>query len=101
FFSYAIVADKNFDAGAQLVTDTVGTDTGSVKRFYASLPLAYGGGPDERQDFHLYFGPNNIDLLSQYDQNLEKTIAIGWGPLRYIALFFIWIFHLLEGATAN
>ncbi len=52
------------------------------------------------QEYSFYFGPNDFNILKQYEKNgyeLQKLVYLGWGFLRYINYFAMWIFNFLEG----
>jgi YidC/Oxa1 family membrane protein insertase len=101
FFSMAIIGKKPFEGNAKLKTVPLPSDAAHVKYMEASLPMAYAAGPQETLGLQIYAGPNNIRIMDSYGPDLDRSIALGWGPLRYVTLFIIWVFHLLEGLTTS
>ncbi|MBX3101780.1 MAG: membrane protein insertase YidC [Bacteroidetes bacterium] len=101
FFSLAFIAGKSFEGNTRLKTVPLPKDSSHVKYMEATLPMAYAAGDQEVLNVQLYAGPNNIRIMDAYGPDLDRSIALGWGPLRYVTLFIIWVFHLLEGMTAS
>jgi len=103
FFQLALIAQDKFEGGGILRTKPLPQrrHTEAIKYMQANVALPYSGMPKEVHRLTLYAGPNNINILDAYGVSLDKTVRLGWGPLRYVTLFIIGVFHTLEGMTAS
>lgn len=99
FFSSAIIADKGF-AKSNLAETTDVTDTTNIKQMSAGVVLARS--VDGSYPVTFYFGPNQYSILKDQGYGLEKTINLGWGPLKYINRFAtLPIFNILKKFNWN
>lgn len=61
-----------------------------MKSFSAEMKLPFNANRGATADFHLYFGPNDYDILYAYDDKLNddvllnRIVAIGGGILRWV-----------------
>jgi YidC/Oxa1 family membrane protein insertase len=116
FFTLALISDDRFqNASLSIVPKQLldqqpalnlkgmplATPAGALKllRVEAALPLKKG--ESDSVSFRLFYGPNDISLMQSYNNRLDRVIQLGWGPLRYIALFIHYIFQLLESVISN
>lgn len=99
FFQLAFIAPKAFEGNGKVTAEPVpvSRQEEAVKYMATTLSLPYTGQAKESQRWTVYMGPNNINILDDYNVDLDRTVRLGWGPLRYVTLFIIWVFHLLEG----
>jgi len=117
FFSSALFASERFQNSSLKIvpnellsrfpaedqdgkTLSVPQDAVKLLRGDAALALT----PSNKTDsvsFRHYYGPNDISLMGNYDNNFDRVVQLGWGPLRYIALFFHFIFNWLQGFISN
>lgn len=74
---------------------------GSLKLLRAEMALPIQKGEVDSVSIRHFYGPNDISLMQTYGNRLDRVIQLGWGPLRYIALFIHYIFQLLESIIAN
>jgi YidC/Oxa1 family membrane protein insertase len=99
FFSSAIIADKGFTK-SNLAETTDVTDTTNIKQMSAGLTLARNA--DGSFPMTFYFGPNQYSTLKDQGYAFEKTIDLGWGPLKYINRFAtLPIFNILKKFNWN
>ncbi len=87
FFSSILVAKDRFKkadlSSVNLVEDESKT-AGFTKEFTSVMPLNLQGG-ELFQDMNWYYGPTDIEVLSQYeDLGLEDSIPFGWGIFGWI-----------------
>ena len=79
FFTSAIICDKGFlKDGAFVKTQADKGSLTHVKRMKTELNLPYSHSPNETFEMRYFFGPNQYNILKQYDLGLEKMINIGW-----------------------
>jgi len=79
FFTSAIICDKGFlKDGAFVKTQADKNSLTHVKRMKTELNLPYNHGANETFEMRYFFGPNQYNVLKQYDLGLEKMINIGW-----------------------
>jgi len=71
------------------------TDSIHTKQFKTTLPLVFKNGELDYK-MNWYYGPADYKILSNYDKNLDKIIALGWGVFGWINRFiFIPLFGFL------
>jgi len=59
---------------------------GTVERYDVSFRIPYGGGK-ETQNFQVYIGPLDYDIVSEY--GLNSMVYFGWGFISYIGEYLI------------
>ncbi len=99
FFSSILVADKPFKTASisskNLVEDE-DIDTVYTKQFISKLPVSVEAG-EIIEPLKFYFGPTDSKILKKYDNNLEKSIPLGWGIFGWInKALFIPLFGFLS-----
>ena len=67
--------------------------SGIVRNIFESAPSDLSVGQTFRQDYFLYFGPRDLDILSEVNYDLAKAIDFGFftpiaKPLLYVLKFF-------------
>ena len=99
FFSSILVTDEPFKKATISSSDLVedeDIDTVFTKQYASKLPLAFNGG-EAANNFGLYFGPTDSDILKKYDHDLEESIPFGWGLFGWInKQLFIPLFGFLS-----
>ncbi len=70
-----------------------------IKRYEASMNLAFANTGDASAKINWFFGPNDYEVLKAYDSNYEDIINYGWGLFRWINIYAIQpLFNLLAGS---
>lgn len=104
FFSTILVADKAFES-AEFKSNSLfkdeETDSIYTKSFSFKAPLQVQTG-ELNSNFHYFVGPNDYDLLKNYDKGIENVIDLGWGIFGTINRWaFIPLFDFLSNHIAN
>jgi YidC/Oxa1 family membrane protein insertase len=90
FFTSAIICDKGFlKDGAFVKTQADKSSLTHVKRMKTELNLPYNHGATETFEMRYFFGPNQYNILKQYDLGLEKMINIGWPVFNLINTWLV------------
>lgn len=93
FFSSIFINGKNNKFTSTNLTSTVSKTKNRevpMKQFKAEMKLPFDANAGATADFHLYFGPNDYDILYDYDKKLNddvllnRIVAIGGGILRWV-----------------
>ncbi|OCX53459.1 preprotein translocase YidC [Mucilaginibacter sp. PPCGB 2223] len=94
FFSNVLIYKSGF-ANASLHVSSDTSMKGEVKQTLAKVQLPNNTGGYYPMTF--YFGPNQFEILKAQGDDLEKQIAFGWGPLKYINRWVVLpVFGLLK-----
>jgi len=104
FFSTILISDTGFD-NAKLETKTLSideeVDTTYTKSFSLIAPLALNGG-ELNYNMKWYVGPNDYQILKNYDRNIKEVVNLGWGIFGFInRVVFIPVFNFLQGFIGN
>lgn len=101
FFSSVFIAKNNFLSGEVSTVAPENEDDPLIMKAEATLSIPFTG--NDNLAFSFYFGPNDFKALKPYDEEykLRKLVYLGWGPLRYINLGVIEVFHFFEGFISN
>ena len=88
FFSSILATNQgNFKSAELQSVDLVeeeSKETAFTKEFKSTIPLELAGG-ELAQNMLWYYGPTDIDVLSQYeDLGLDDSISFGWGIFGWI-----------------
>ncbi|HET8737618.1 MAG TPA: membrane protein insertase YidC [Pricia sp.] len=88
FFSSILVAnDVNFKTAefeSVNLVEEESKETKFTKQFKTEIPLESVGG-ELAQNMYWYYGPTDVDVLSQYEQlGLADSISFGWGIFGWI-----------------
>ena len=98
FFSSILAADEPFKSGILTSKNLVEEESrtfGFTKAYASVLPLEVEGG-EISKDLHWYFGPTDVDTLSQYeDLGLADSIPFGWGIFGWINRYVFTPFYSL------
>ena len=100
YFSSALVAKESKISGAKLTLGYGEEDSSYVKRFGVSFPVEVSSNVSKA--YQLYLGPNDYDILSSYEVDLEDELNLGVSVFKWVNQFFIYpIFQLLLGMGLN
>ena len=102
FFTSAIICDKGFlKDGAFVKTTADKSSLTHVKRMKTELNLPFGHNATETYEMRYFFGPNQYNILKQYDLGLEKMINIGWPVFNLINRWLVIpVFNAFDGAKS-
>ena len=68
-----------------------------LKEFQSKLNLNF---ENDKASFNWYFGPNDYNVLSSYDNGYDDILNFGWGLFRWINIYAVQpIFKLLVNAS--
>ncbi len=100
FFSNILLTDSPFKTAVitseDLVEDET-VDTLFTKKYTTKIPLALKGN-ELAENMNWYYGPTDVEVLKQYDANLDDSIPFGWGIFGIINRYiFTPLFSLLSG----
>ena len=104
YFSSIMKPVSGFDkAGSSLkikkFSETEDRNHSHIKRYEASMNLAFANTGDASAKINWFFGPNDYEVLKSYDSNYEDIINYGWGLFRWINIYAIQpLFNLLAGS---
>lgn len=84
FFSSAFIASKEAIKGGKVSSYFGEDDTTYVKRLKAELPVPMAAAGLTSNNYSLFFGPNEYDLLESYKVNLEDEVNLGWGIFGWV-----------------
>lgn len=98
FFNSFILCNKIKQAHLANNPTTV---PGAVRHMSARLTLDLSRNKVDSTNFTLYYGPNDVYILRQYGENLDKIINLGWGPIRYVTEVILLVFKNLEKVIGN
>jgi YidC/Oxa1 family membrane protein insertase len=87
FFSAIAMYDKGFKKGSKVEVKNIDeTDTVYLKQYKAELNLGLNS-LSSPTTLKLYFGPNDYDILKQYNNGVEDIVNLGWGLFRWINVY--------------
>jgi YidC/Oxa1 family membrane protein insertase len=90
FSSFIIAKNKPFDnQDAFVETKELPETSKYVEDFTASFTIPVKGEQNEQFNAAFYFGPNDYDILKQYNHDLEGIINYGWGIFGWVNKFII------------
>jgi len=104
FFSTILITEEAFKT-AKLTSSTLSideeVDTTFTKAFTLKAPLALEGG-ELNYNMNWYIGPNDYEILKQYDRNIKAVVNLGWGIFGFLNRYlFIPVFNFLQGFIGN
>jgi YidC/Oxa1 family membrane protein insertase len=83
FFNSTLISKSNFTAGE--VTVVVPQDsTGTVGSATANLKFLVPAGPSATVPLQLYYGPNEFNVLKQYNNKMESIVDLGSGVFSFV-----------------
>jgi YidC/Oxa1 family membrane protein insertase len=96
FFSMVLIADEQFES-AELESIANEKEPTILKDMTAVVPLDYNRQSEISYEMHIYFGPNQYQMLKKYELGMEGLIPLGWGIFRWINVYFVIpLFNLLD-----
>ena len=64
-------------------------DSTHIKDFSSMLTLNFDPNSNNTASFSWYFGPNDYDLLNEYNENYDDILNFGWGLFRWINIYAV------------
>jgi YidC/Oxa1 family membrane protein insertase len=104
YFSSIMKPVAGFDkSGSSLkikkFSETEDRNHSHIKRYEASMNLAFSNTGAASAKINWFFGPNDYEVLKSYNSNYEDIINYGWGLFRWINIYCIQpLFNLLAGS---
>ncbi|MFI5203276.1 MAG: membrane protein insertase YidC [Flavobacteriales bacterium] len=97
YFSSILMCDKSFRReGSDIEINTVISDR-YTKEYISHLNIASDRGKKDIHPMHFYFGPNDHEILSEYDNGTERIINLGWWIFGAVNRYLVIpVFNLLE-----
>ena len=75
---------STYDAG-----DTSKYASTHIKDFSSTLTLNFDPNSNNTASFSWYFGPNDYELLNDYNENYDDILNFGWGLFRWINVYAV------------
>lgn len=104
FFSSILITDNAFENAyieSKNLVQNEDIDTTFTKAFALKTPLKYNNGEFDYA-MNWYIGPNDFQILKQYDRNIKEVVNLGWGIFGIINRWiFIPVFNFLQGFISN
>ena len=103
FFSAILRSKAEFASGDMAVTFLPEDDEAhNLMRCEANMRSDFRPGPEVRNEYEFYFGPNNYRILKSYDQNYERTIPLGGSVVGLFTKYVIIpLFNFLHKFISN
>ncbi|MCE1199667.1 MAG: membrane protein insertase YidC [Marinilabiliales bacterium] len=83
FFSSVLIAGQSFPNG-QISNQTRDTDSSYVSLMTADLTIPLDTKGSEVFSSQFFFGPNQYNVLNQYDLGMEEQLALGWTVIGWV-----------------
>ena len=83
FFSSVLIADQAFLNG-QISNQKKDLDSSYVAEMKADLTIPLDPGGNEHFPAKIFFGPNQYNLLNQYDLGMEEQLSLGWTVIGWV-----------------
>ena len=64
-------------------------DSTHIKDFSSVLTLNFDPNSNNTASFSWYFGPNDYELLNEYNENYDDILNFGWGLFRWINIYAV------------
>ena len=71
------------------------------KKYSISLVMPFLGNEQVADEFKIYCGPLDYDILKKYHNNLEEFMDFGWKIIKPISLAVLWSFKKLHTIIPN
>ena len=84
FFSSILISDQEGFTSGKMVQRQLESDDYTIS-YYTNVELP----SQESIALKFFFGPNDYDLLSEYDNEMEDIVNLGWGIFGWVNKFMI------------
>jgi len=79
YFAVAIMPQDTKCEGAYVEGERSGIqDEGVIEKYNVSVKIPFSGSSEEKARFKVFIGPIKHDVLSAYQNDLEKIMSLGW-----------------------
>jgi len=100
FFSNVIISEEGFPY-SDLVSETMPENSAYLKKFTADIGIPYNAAGGN-VDLKLYFGPNDFNILKEYEMDLKELVPLGGWIIKWINQYVIInIFNWLNNFIGN
>jgi len=83
FFSSVIIADNYFPS-ADVSSDVLKNDPDYLSRFNANITIPVEAAGKSGMPLKFYFGPNQYNILKQFDLSMEEELELGWAVIGWV-----------------
>ncbi len=102
YFTVAVIPDEVKAEAVKLQAEQI--DVGHEekwKKYGFDLKLLFNNQRVSKNNFKLYFGPLDYDIVKSYNINLEVMMDLGWTLFRPFAKIILWSFNGLRKVIPN
>lgn len=97
YFSSMMMSKEGFGQDSYMEVKKLSSDE-YIMNYMAQLDLEIESMDNGSESIQWYFGPNDYEILSSYNNESEDIINYGWGIFRWVNIYMIQpIFNLLTG----
>lgn len=79
FFSAIAIHPEGFPSDNGFISIKSTESEIETKEYLAELTLPVEYSPDPRAEWKFYMGPNDYTILTEYDNEMDRIIDLGWG----------------------
>jgi YidC/Oxa1 family membrane protein insertase len=104
YFALAIIPTSRKGTLATIYgEDTVSPKSSSIKlkKYSITLTMPFLGDTIVHDEYKVFFGPLDYDIIRKYQIKLEDFMDFGWKIIRPISLFILWSFKKLHSIISN
>ncbi|MBD3385791.1 membrane protein insertase YidC [candidate division KSB1 bacterium] len=103
YFMLAIIPREKRGSGANVYGEKIPITENREewKKFNIQLVMPYLNNRLEQQQFTVYFGPLDVDVLKAYQVNLEKAMDFGAKILQPFSYAILWTFKFIHNFIPN
>lgn len=89
YFAFYIIPEKQSGSSAEIKGEEISISSGlkdKWKKYSIKLAMPYLGERSAKEEFLLFLGPLEYDILKKYNKNLQDFMDFGWGPIKWFSL---------------
>jgi YidC/Oxa1 family membrane protein insertase len=104
YFALAIIPLTHKGTSAQIIGREISTEKSSRikwKKFSIRLIMPFFGNEKAIDEFKIYCGPLDYDILKKYQINLEEFMDFGWKIIKPFSLAILWSFKKIHTVIPN
>lgn len=88
FFSSVLIADQSF-LNAQISTQKSELDSSFVAQMTSDMTIPLEAKGSEVFPAKFFFGPNQYNVLNQYDLGMEEQLSLGWTIIGWVNKYIV------------